>query len=62
MHGTSERLATDPRAQFMANVEVGVQALDLLGQALWPMGDTPPTQIETPEGKSDEPPESFFDA
>ena len=52
------------RAQLMAGEEMGVQALNLLRQALWQMGGTPAdrTQIETPEEISDDPAERFFDA
>jgi hypothetical protein len=44
--------------------EVGVQALNLLRQALWQMDGTSAdrTRIETPEEISDDPTDRFFDA
>ena len=47
----------------MAGEEVGVQALNLLRQALWQMDGTSTdrTQIETPEEISDDPAEILFD-
>ena len=48
----------------MAGEEVGVQAPNLLRQALGQMGGTPAdrTRIETPQEISDDPAERFFDA
>jgi hypothetical protein len=48
----------------MAGEEVGVQALNLLRQALWQMDGTSAdrTRIETPEEISDDPTDRFFDA
>jgi hypothetical protein len=46
----------------MAGEEVGVQALNLLRQALWQMSGNPAIPIETSEEISGDPAESFFDA
>ena len=46
----------------MAGDEVGVQALNLLQQALWQMSGNPADQIETSEEISGCPAESFLDA
>jgi len=49
----------DHPAQLMTGEEVGVQALNLLRQALWQMGRTPThrTRIERLEETSDDPAE-----
>jgi hypothetical protein len=57
-------IAVTIRARLMAGEEVGVQALNLLRQALGQMGGTPAdrTRIETSEEISDDPTDRFFDA
>jgi len=46
----------------MANEEAGIQALNLLWQALWQISGNPADQIGTSEEISGDPAESFFDA
>jgi len=48
----------------MAGEEVGIQALNLLRQALWQTGGTPAdrTRIEMRKEISDDPTDRFFDA
>jgi hypothetical protein len=57
-------IAVTIRARLIAGEEVGVQALNLLRQALGQMGGTPAdrTRIETPEEISDDPTDRFFDS
>jgi hypothetical protein len=61
---TLVEIAVVIRARLMAGEEVGVQALNLLRQAIGQMGGTPAdrTRVETPEEISDDPAERFFDA
>jgi hypothetical protein len=57
-------IAVTIRARLIAGEEVGVQALNLLRQALGQMGGTPAdrTRIEMPEEVIDDPTDRFFDA
>jgi hypothetical protein len=61
---TLVEIAVTIRARLMAGEEVGVQALNLLRQALGQMGGTPAdrSRIETPEEISNDPTDRFFDA
>jgi hypothetical protein len=61
---TLVEIAAVIRARLMAGEDVGVQALNLLRQALGQMGGTPAdrTRIETPEDDADDPAAAYFDA
>ena len=50
------------RAQLMTGKEIGVQALNLLREALWQMSGNSVIPIEMSEEISGDPAESFFDA
>jgi hypothetical protein len=56
-------IAATIRARLMAGEEVGVQALNLLRQAVAQMGGTPAdrTRIETAEDDVDDPTAHYFD-